>query len=82
MTEFILVVIFIYRPPSVETYALNGITLFCHDCVDQHFCECNALVDGFFNVIKKPQVTGTNDNVDQLNKSDSMSISIVEDPIS
>uniref|UniRef100_M1A7Z5 Uncharacterized protein n=1 Tax=Solanum tuberosum TaxID=4113 RepID=M1A7Z5_SOLTU len=68
-------------PPSVDTYALNASSLFYIDCVDQPACDCSSLVEGPCNVIKEPQVSGTNDNVDQLNRSDSMSISFVEDPI-
>uniref|UniRef100_M1DD23 Uncharacterized protein n=1 Tax=Solanum tuberosum TaxID=4113 RepID=M1DD23_SOLTU len=68
-------------PPSVDTYALNASSLFCNDCVDQPVCECSSLVEGSCNVIKKPQFVGTNDNVDQLNKSDSWRISYVEGPI-
>uniref|UniRef100_M1DSG6 Uncharacterized histidine-rich protein DDB_G0274557 n=1 Tax=Solanum tuberosum TaxID=4113 RepID=M1DSG6_SOLTU len=68
-------------PPSVDTYALNANSLFCNDCVDQPVCECSLLVEGSCNVIKKPQFGGTNDNVDHLNRSDSLSMSCVDDPI-
>uniref|UniRef100_M1DUX7 Histidine-rich glycoprotein n=1 Tax=Solanum tuberosum TaxID=4113 RepID=M1DUX7_SOLTU len=51
-------------PLSVDTYALNASSLFCNDCVDQHVSECSSLVEGSFNVIKKTQFGGTNDNVD------------------
>uniref|UniRef100_M1DFA3 Uncharacterized protein n=1 Tax=Solanum tuberosum TaxID=4113 RepID=M1DFA3_SOLTU len=44
-------------------------------------CEGSSLVKGHCNVIKEPQVSGNNDNVDQLNMSDSINISIVEDSI-
>ena len=56
-------------------------SLFCNDCVDQPVCECSSLVEGSCNVIKKPQFGDTNENVDHLNKSDSLSISFVADPI-
>ncbi|KAH0698485.1 hypothetical protein KY284_012700 [Solanum tuberosum] len=68
-------------PPSVDTRSLNASSLSCNDCVDQSVCEGSSLVEGPCNMIKEPQVSGTNDNVDQLNRSDSMSISIVEDLI-
>ncbi|KAH0693041.1 hypothetical protein KY285_020138 [Solanum tuberosum] len=68
-------------PPSVDTYALNASSLFFNDCVDESVCACSSLVEGPCNVIKESLVSSTNDNVDQLNRSDSMSISIVEDPI-
>ncbi|KAH0725265.1 hypothetical protein KY284_001130 [Solanum tuberosum] len=67
--------------PSVDTYALNASSLFCNDCVDQPVCECSSLVEGSCNVINEPQISGTNDNVDQLNGSDSMSMSFMKDPI-
>uniref|UniRef100_M1DHL1 Uncharacterized protein n=1 Tax=Solanum tuberosum TaxID=4113 RepID=M1DHL1_SOLTU len=68
-------------PPSIDTYALKNSTLFGDNRVDQPACECSSLVDGPCNVIKEPQVTGTNDTVDQFNRSDSMGICFVEDPI-
>ncbi|KAH0751730.1 hypothetical protein KY285_004878 [Solanum tuberosum] len=68
-------------PPSVDTYTLNASSLFYIDCVDQPACDCSSLVEGPCSVIKEPQVSGTNDNIDQLNRSDSMSISFVEDSI-
>ncbi|KAH0698644.1 hypothetical protein KY284_012859 [Solanum tuberosum] len=68
-------------PPSVDTYALNANSLFCIDCVDQPVCKCSSLVEGPCNVIKEPQVGGTNENVDHLIRSDSLSITIAEDPI-
>ncbi|KAH0725503.1 hypothetical protein KY284_001368 [Solanum tuberosum] len=68
-------------PPSVDTCALNDSSLSCDNCVDQPSYECSSLVEDSCNLIKKPQVGGTNDNVDQSNRSDSMSISFVEDPI-
>ncbi|KAH0705783.1 hypothetical protein KY285_010314 [Solanum tuberosum] len=68
-------------PPSVDTYALNASSLFCNNCVDQPVCECSSLVDGSYNVIKKPQVGGTNEDVDHLIRIDSLSMSFVADPI-
>ncbi|WMV45780.1 hypothetical protein MTR67_039165 [Solanum verrucosum] len=68
-------------PASADTYALNVSSLFCNDCVDQPVCKCSSLVEGSCNVIKEPQGGGTNDNVDQMIRSDSLSISIVGDPI-
>ncbi|KAH0650282.1 hypothetical protein KY284_030194 [Solanum tuberosum] len=68
-------------PPIVDTYALNASSFFCNDCVDQPVYECSSLVEGSCNVIKKPQLGGTNGNVDHLNRSDSLSVSFVEDPI-
>ncbi|KAH0633572.1 hypothetical protein KY284_036358 [Solanum tuberosum] len=50
-------------------------------CGRQAACECSSLVEGPCNVIKEPQVSGANHNVDPLNRSDSMSISFAEDPI-
>uniref|UniRef100_M1DX91 Uncharacterized protein n=1 Tax=Solanum tuberosum TaxID=4113 RepID=M1DX91_SOLTU len=68
-------------PLSVDTYAFNAISLFCIDCVDQRVCKCSSLVEGPCNVIKEPQVDGTNENVDHVIRSDSLSISIVDYPI-
>ncbi|KAH0709378.1 hypothetical protein KY284_010805 [Solanum tuberosum] len=68
-------------PSNVDTYALNASSLFCNDFVDQSVCECSSLVEGSCSVIKEPQISGTNDNVDQLNGSESLSISFVEDTI-
>uniref|UniRef100_M1D8F8 Uncharacterized protein n=1 Tax=Solanum tuberosum TaxID=4113 RepID=M1D8F8_SOLTU len=68
-------------PPSVDTCTLNASTLSCDNCDDQPACECGSLVEGPCNVIKEPQVSGANDNVDLLNRSDSMSLSFAEDPI-
>ncbi|KAH0706072.1 hypothetical protein KY289_011148 [Solanum tuberosum] len=68
-------------PLSVDNYALNASLLFCNDCADQPVCECSSLVEGSCNVIKEPQVSGTNNNVDQLIRSDSLNIAIVEDLI-
>ncbi|KAH0698453.1 hypothetical protein KY284_012668 [Solanum tuberosum] len=68
-------------PPSVDTYALNASSLFCIDCVYQPVCKCSSLVEGPDNVIKEPQVGGTNENVDHLIRSDYLSISIAEDLI-
>ncbi|KAH0776600.1 hypothetical protein KY290_008011 [Solanum tuberosum] len=65
-------------PPSVNTYALKDSSLSCDSCVDQPTCECSSLVEGSCNVIKKPQFGGTNDNVDHLNRSDSLSISSIK----
>ncbi|KAH0693027.1 hypothetical protein KY285_020124 [Solanum tuberosum] len=68
-------------PPSVDTCVLNVSSLSCDNCIDQLACECSALVEGSCNVIKKPQFGDTNENVDHLNKSDTLSISFVADPI-
>uniref|UniRef100_M1DPE4 Histidine-rich protein n=1 Tax=Solanum tuberosum TaxID=4113 RepID=M1DPE4_SOLTU len=67
--------------PSVDTCTLNASSLSCDNCVDQPAYECSSLVEGPCNVIKEPQVSGANDNVDLLNRSDSMSISFAENPI-
>ncbi|KAH0638013.1 hypothetical protein KY289_037928 [Solanum tuberosum] len=50
------------------------------DTIDERI-DLYSLVEGPCNVIKEPQVSGANDNVDPLNRSDSMSISFTEDPI-
>ncbi|KAH0725275.1 hypothetical protein KY284_001140 [Solanum tuberosum] len=68
-------------PPRVDTCTLNASSLSCDDCVDQPVCEGSSLVEGPCNVAKEPQVSGTNDIVDQLNMIDSMNIYIMEDPI-
>uniref|UniRef100_M1DN12 Uncharacterized protein n=1 Tax=Solanum tuberosum TaxID=4113 RepID=M1DN12_SOLTU len=68
-------------PPSVDTRSLNESSLSYDNCIDQPVCECSSLVEGSCNVIKKPQFGGTKDNVDHLNKSDSLSMSLVADPI-
>uniref|UniRef100_M1DZJ0 Uncharacterized protein n=1 Tax=Solanum tuberosum TaxID=4113 RepID=M1DZJ0_SOLTU len=68
-------------PPSIDICALNDSSLSGDNCVDQPVCECSSLVEGSCNVIKKPQFGGTNENADHLIRSDSLSISIVEDPI-
>uniref|UniRef100_M1DNY6 Uncharacterized protein n=1 Tax=Solanum tuberosum TaxID=4113 RepID=M1DNY6_SOLTU len=68
-------------PPSVDTYALKDSSLSFDSCVEKPSCECSSLVEGSCNVIKKPQFGGTNENVDHLNRSDSLSISFVQDPI-
>uniref|UniRef100_M1DP86 Gag-pol protein n=1 Tax=Solanum tuberosum TaxID=4113 RepID=M1DP86_SOLTU len=67
--------------PSVNTYALNASSSFCNNCVDQPVCECSSLVESPCNVIKKPQFGGTNEDVDHLIRSDSLSMSFVADPI-
>uniref|UniRef100_A0A0V0HLG6 Putative ovule protein n=1 Tax=Solanum chacoense TaxID=4108 RepID=A0A0V0HLG6_SOLCH len=63
-----------FCPPSVDTYALNASSLFFNNCVDQPVCECSSLVEGFCNVIKKPQFGGTNEDVDHLIRNDFLSI--------
>uniref|UniRef100_M1DT36 Uncharacterized protein n=1 Tax=Solanum tuberosum TaxID=4113 RepID=M1DT36_SOLTU len=68
-------------PPSVDIYTFNASSLLCIDCVDQPVCKCSSLVAGPCNVIKEPQVGGTSENIDHLIRSDSLSISIAEDPV-
>ncbi|WMV50754.1 hypothetical protein MTR67_044139 [Solanum verrucosum] len=68
-------------PPSDDTRALNDSPLSCDNCVDKSACEYSSLIEGSCDMIKEPQFGGTNDNVDHLNMSDSLSISFVEDLI-
>ncbi|KAK4729766.1 hypothetical protein R3W88_022754 [Solanum pinnatisectum] len=69
-------------PSSVDTRTLSDSSLSSDNCVDQFSCVFSSLIEGSCDVIKEPQFGDTNGNVDHLNRSASLSISFVEDPIS
>lgn len=69
------------RPPNVDTCALNNNALSCDDCVNPLVCAFNQLSEDVCDVIKEPQISDDVDKVGHLDMSDSLSISIVENPI-
>lgn len=69
-------------PSSVDTCDLIGSTLSCETCVDQLVCDSSSpLIKKFCDVINEPQFRDNGDIVGHSKKSNSLSISLVEDPI-
>lgn len=68
-------------PPSLDTFILNDSTLTFENYVNQITSKSSLIFEDVFSVINEPQVSDNVDRVDHVNKSDSLSISCVKDPI-
>lgn len=53
----------------------------CKLCVDQLVWDTSSLIERFCDLIGEPQVSHDIEKVGHLKRSDSLSISLVEDPI-